>query len=151
MRKNKKITVLIIVIILAGVYTYLISGTKLDEKDISWLTETPIVNRGLDNGDTPENSIKAFKQAIDKSYAIELDVQITKDKKLIVFHDDDLSRLTNDNRKLKDVNYEELKDLKFENTNETNPTLEEVVQLVNNQVPLIIEIKYGEDIEGLCN
>lgn len=153
MRKNKKITVMIIVailIILSGVYTYLISGVKLDEKDISWLTETPIAHRGLDNGDTPENSIRAFKEAINKSYAIELDVQFTKDKKLIVFHDDDLSRLTNDNRKVKDVNYEELKDLKLENTNEAIPTLEEVVQLVNNKVPLIIEIKDGEDIEGLC-
>ncbi|MDD7756189.1 MAG: glycerophosphodiester phosphodiesterase family protein [Clostridiales bacterium] len=103
----------------------------------------------MDNGSIPENSMAAFRNAIEKGYTIELDVQFTKDKELIVFHDDDLSRLTNDNRKVKDVNYQELKNLKLENTDEKIPTLKEVVEMVDNQVPLIIEIKDGEDIIGL--
>ena len=152
MEKSRKITLLImtvIVVILAGVYYYLISGDNLAEKEVSWIVETPIAHRGLDNGSIPENSMAAFRNAIEKGYTIELDVQFTKDKELIVFHDDDLSRLTNDNRKVKDVNYQELKNLKLENTDEKIPTLKEVVEMVDNQVPLIIEIKDGEDIIGL--
>ena len=152
MEKSRKITLLImtvIVVILAGVYSYLISGDNLEEKEVSWIIETPIAHRGLDNGSIPENSMAAFLNAIEKGYTIELDVQFTKDKELIVFHDDDLSRLTNDNRKVKDVNYQELKNLKLENTDEKIPTLKEVVEMVDNQVPLIIEIKDGEDIIGL--
>ncbi|MDD5879513.1 MAG: glycerophosphodiester phosphodiesterase family protein [Clostridiales bacterium] len=152
MERIKKTTLLIvtvIVVILAGIYSYLISGDNLEEKEVSWIIETPIAHRGLDNGSIPENSMAAFRNAIEKGYTIELDVQFTKDKELIVFHDDDLSRLTNDNRKVKDVNYQELKNLKLENTDEKIPTLKEVVEMVDNQVPLIIEIKDGEDIIGL--
>ena len=152
MEKSRKITLLImtvIVVILAGIYSYLISGDNLEEKEVSWIIETPIAHRGLDNGSIPENSMAAFRNAIEKGYTIELDVQFTKDKELIVFHDDDLSRLTNDNRKVKDVNYQELKNLKLENTDEKIPTLKEVVEMVDNQVPLIIEIKDGEDTIGL--
>lgn len=152
MGKSRKTTLLIvtvIVVILAGIYSYLISGDNLEEKEVSWIIETPIAHRGLDNGSIPENSMAAFRNAIEKGYTIELDVQFTKDKELIVFHDDDLSRLTNDNRKVKDVNYQELKNLKLENTDEKIPTLKEVVEMVDNQVPLIIEIKDGEDIIGL--
>lgn len=152
MERIKKTTLLIvtvIVVILAGIYSYLISGDNLEEKEVSWIIETPIAHRGLDNGSIPENSMAAFRNAIEKGYTIELDVQFTKDKELIVFHDDDLSRLTNDNRKVKDVNCQELKNLKLENTDEKIPTLKEVVEMVDNQVPLIIEIKDGEDIIGL--
>ena len=152
MERIKKTTlsiVTVIVVILAGVYSYLISGDNLEEKEVSWIIETPIAHRGLDNGSIPENSMAAFRNAIEKGYTIELDVQFTKDKELIVFHDDDLSRLTNDNRKVKDVNYQELKNLKLENTDEKIPTLKEVVEMVDNQVPLIIEIKDGEDTIGL--
>ena len=152
MERIKKTTLLIvtvIVVILAGIYSYLISGDNLEEKEVSWIIETPIAHRGLDNGSIPENSMAAFRNAIEKGYTIELDVQFTKDKELIVFHDDDLSRLTNDNRKVKDVNYQELKNLKLENTDEKIPTLKEVVEMVDNQVPLIIEIKDGEDTIGL--
>ena len=152
MEKSKKITLSImtvILVILAGIYFYLISGDNIAEKEVSWIVETPIAHRGLDNGSIPENSMAAFRNAIEKGYTIELDVQFTKDKELIVFHDDDLSRLTNDNRKVKDVNYQELKNLKLENTDEKIPTLKEVVEMVDNQVPLIIEIKDGEDIIGL--
>ena len=152
MERIKKTTlsiVTVIVVILAGIYSYLISGDNLEEKEVSWIIETPIAHRGLDNGSIPENSMAAFRNAIEKGYTIELDVQFTKDKELIVFHDDDLSRLTNDNRKVKDVNYQELKNLKLENTDEKIPTLKEVVEMVDNQVPLIIEIKDGEDIIGL--
>ena len=147
----KKLASLILAIaILTGIYIYAISGQKLDEKDISWLIETPIAHRGIDNKNSPENSMKAFQNAIDKGYGIELDVQFSKDKELVVFHDNKLSRLTGDKRRVKDVNYAELKNLKLKGTNETIPTLKEVTHLINGQVPLLIEIKDGKEVDKLA-
>ena len=59
--------------------------------------------------------MESFKKAIENNYAIELDVQLTKDKELVVFHDSNLERLTGDKRDVKDVEYKELKSLKLKN------------------------------------
>ena len=144
------ISTISIVVLLFITYLFAIQGEKSNSTDISWITEIPIAHRGLDNGDIPENSMQAFKNAIEKGYAIELDVQLTKDKQLIVFHDSNLLRLTGDSRDINDVNYEELKNLKLENTNETIPTLKEVLDLVDDQVPLLIEIKTGKEAKELA-
>ena len=149
MKKNKRLTItliLAVIIIFVGIYIFAISGEKLDERETLWLFEIPIAHRGFDNGDIPENSMEAFQNAIDRGYGIELDVQLTKDNEVIVFHDTNLKRLTGDDRDVKDITYEELKSLNLENTKEKIPTLREVIELVNNQVPLIVEIKEVEDI-----
>lgn len=149
--KNKKISVITgVVIVLISIYAYLISGEKIDDKKAIWLVESPIAHRGLRNGDIPENSIKSFKKAMEKNYTIELDVQLTKDKKLVVFHDDNLKRMTNCDKKVKDVNYQDLKKLRLENTDEKIPTLKEVINLVDNKVPLLIEIKNSDDVKSVC-
>lgn len=141
MKKYILITLSIVVVALIGTYLFAIQGDSSPKKDISWLTKTPIAHKGLHSADIPENSIKAFKKAIEKGYIIELDVLLTKDKEVVVFHDNNLERLTGDKRDLKDVNYDEVKNLKLKGTNETIPTLKEVLEFVDNQVPLLIEIK----------
>ena len=66
-----------------------------------------IAHRGIHNNtNTPENSIKAFKLALEKNIAIELDVRISKDNKLIVFHDENLKRMANINRNIEELLYE---------------------------------------------
>lgn len=153
MKKNKKIITLLsllTLVCLVSAYIYVIQGEKLDTVKNSWIIDMPIAHRGLDNGSVPENSMESFKKAIENNYAIELDVQLTKDKELVVFHDDNLERITGDTRDVKDVEYEELKSLKLENTKETIPTLREVVELVNNKVPLLVEIKDGENAKELA-
>jgi len=90
------ISTISIITLLFITYLFAIQGEKSNSTDISWITEIPIAHRGLDNGDIPENSMQAFKNAIEKGYAIELDVQLTKDKQLVVFHDSNLLRLTGD-------------------------------------------------------
>ena len=149
-KKYKLLILALLVFIIIFAYIFSIQGNKQGEKDISWIREIPIAHRGLDNGDTPENSMEAFKKAIEKGYAIELDVQLTKDKELIVFHDSNLERLTKDKRDVADVTYDKIKSLKLENTNETIPTLKEVLELVDNKVPLLIEIKTGASAKELA-
>ena len=64
-------------------------------KNNSWLTNKYIAHRGLfDNKLIPENSIAAFEKAVENKFAIEMDVQMTKDGVLVVFHDDDMFRMT---------------------------------------------------------
>mgnify|MGYP000060368874 FL=1 len=109
--------------------------------DLNWLTKTPIAHRGLHNENAPENSLSAFKNAIDNGYNIELDVQVTKDKKLIVFHDYTLKRIFNIKKHVKNCTLSELKELKFPNTNESIPTYQEVLDLVNSKTGILCEIK----------
>lgn len=118
----------------------------MKSKIMDWITKIPISHRGLHKGvDTPENSILSFKKAIEKKYAIELDVIITKDKKIVVFHDEDLLRLCSSNKYISNEKYDSLKNFNLYKTSEKIPLFSEVLTLVAGQVPLLIEIKnHGE-------
>ena len=109
----------------------------------TWLTTTPIAHRGLHDGNhtVPENSLSAFAKAIKASYPIELDVQIIKDGTVIVFHDTDLKRACHLSKKTKSLRKEELSACTLFKTTQTIPTLQEVLDFVKGQVPLLIELK----------
>ncbi len=110
-----------------------------------WLLSRPIAHRGLHDKKVPENSLAAFQRAINKNMPIELDVQLTADDEVVVFHDRNLQRMTGLNQKVKNTKLNEIRQLKLLKTKETIPTLAEVLQVVRCQVPLLIEIKsrYG--------
>ena len=65
-------------------------------RKIEWLDKYPIAHRGYHNQEVPENTLEAFKLAVDNNYAIELDIQFTKDYQIVVFHDDDFIHLLDD-------------------------------------------------------
>lgn len=113
---------------------------------MKWIKDKPIAHRGLHKGfEVPENSMHAFKRAINSNYGIELDVRLTKDEKVIVFHDKNLIRLCADRRKIRTQNYTAIKNIKLYNSNETIPLLSDVLNLVKGKVPIIIEVKnYAE-------
>ena len=71
-----------------------------------------IAHRGVFNNiDIPENSIKAFSEAVKLGYAVEFDVQLTLDNVLVVFHDDNLLRMTGYDLDIQNTTYvENLKD-----------------------------------------
>lgn len=107
-----------------------------------FLKKKTITHRGIyDNKKIVENTIGAFKKAINKGYIIELDLHLTKDKKIVVFHDDKLERLSNKKGYIKDKTFDELKKIKLLNTDNYIPSFEEVLNLVNGRVPLLIELK----------
>lgn len=141
------------IIILLVVYIFLIYGDKKDTDETEWLTSTKFAHRGLysDDGMIPENSLEAFNKAIENNYGIELDVSFTKDKKTVVFHDDNLLRMTGLNKKISDCTLEEIESLYLNGTDYKIPTFNEVLDLVDDKVPLIIEIKSNRDRDGLCN
>ena len=100
-----------------------------------------IAHRGLHDKDTPENSMGAFKKALEKDIAIEFDVHLLKDNKIVVFHDNNLKRMTGIDKKINELSYDEIKDIKLSNSDEKIPLLEDVLKLVNGKVLLDIELK----------
>ena len=134
--------IVVAILFIAGFFgvNYARNGQKV-EQDISWLKDYRIAHRGLHDEESMENSMSSFEKAIKSNKTIELDVHLSKDGQVMVFHDEDLKRVTGLDKKLADCTVEELQQLKLGNTDETIPTLKEVLALVNGQVPLLIEIK----------
>ena len=89
----------------------------------------------------PENSMPAFERAVNCGYPIELDVQVTKDTQIVVFHDYTLGRMCGIDLPLEEKTYEELQTLSLQNTGEKIPLFSDVLKMVNGRVPLLIEIK----------
>lgn len=116
---------------------------------MDFLFDNLIAHRGFHNleKNIPENSIKAFKEAIKNNYIIELDLHRTKDNKLVVFHDYNLKRVCGINKEIESCTYKELSKLYLFNTSSKIPLFSEVLKLVNDQVPLLIELK-GKDKYG---
>ena len=111
----------------------------------SWLYSRPIAHRGLWGGDIVENSVTAYKAAADNCYPIEIDVFLTTDNEIVCFHDDTLTRMTGANGKVTEKTLAELKALSLNGTDEKIPTLQEVLDICRNKVPLLIEIKDQEN------
>ncbi|MGN1296607.1 MAG: glycerophosphodiester phosphodiesterase family protein, partial [Candidatus Aphodocola sp.] len=113
-------------------------------KDLEFLSRSLIAHRGYHNNKKgiPENSVLAFKKAIDNKYLIELDVRLTKDKKLVVFHDGNLKRVCGVNKRVKDLTYRELLKYNLFDTTLKVPLFSDVIKLVNGKVPILIETKY---------
>ena len=110
-----------------------------------------IAHRGIHNNeDIPENSMKAFKLALDKKYNIEFDIHVTKDSKLVIFHDDNLERMTGTDRLVEDLTLAEIKELKLLNTKEKIPEFRELLDLVSGKVLLDIEIKSTKKVKLVC-
>lgn len=104
-------------------------------------------HRGLHtkNQSIMENSIESFKLSVKKGYGIELDVQLSLDQEVIVFHDKTLKRLFNNESELIKLTSKEL------TQTYSIPTLKSVLDLVNGEVPLIIELKvHHNNIRELC-
>lgn len=106
-----------------------------------WLRNVKIAHRGLHDDESPENSLSAYQKAADKKLAIEIDVHLTTDDRIVVFHDDTLKRMTGVDKKITDCSLPELKSLKLGKSEETIPTLEEVLVVCEGKSPLLIEIK----------
>ncbi len=141
------IVVLEIILIMMGVVAvlYLLAimpklskNPRMEDLD-GWL----YAHRGLhdNHSNAPENSLRAFELAVERGYGIELDVQLTKDLVPVVLHDYNLKRVCNEDFKVSEHTYEELKRFHLFMSQEKVPTLEEVLSLVNGKVPLIIELK----------
>lgn len=135
--------------LLFGIYFIIAMPRLKDRADMDMLV-TDYAHRGLWGDGCPENSMSAFARAIDIGVGIELDVQLSADKRVVVFHDADLLRICGVDRKVSSMNYSELSKLKLLATEQTLPTLAEVLKLVDGKVPLLIELKGKDRDTEIC-
>ena len=116
-------------------------------QDYKWLTDVFVAHRGLFDNEKgiPENSLPAFELAVKNGFAIEMDVQASKDGVLVVFHDDTLKRMTGAEGKLSDYTFEQLRELRLLGTDCQIPTFEEFLTVASG-VNLVVEIKTHSNI-----
>ena len=100
-------------------------------------------HRGLHNRDKgiPENSLAAFRAAVEHGYGAELDVHLLRDGNLAVIHDSLLERVTGQSGRIEDLTTDDLKNYRLCGTEETIPTFREVLDTFAGKTPLIIELK----------
>jgi glycerophosphoryl diester phosphodiesterase len=108
----------------------------------TWLSTTPVAHRGLYGAGVPENSLAAFKAAAAAGYAIELDVRLSSDRRLVVIHDRNTRRLTRHDLVVTDTPASQLTKLRLQGTVQTISLLEDVLKTVRGRVPVLIEVKY---------
>ena len=88
-----------------------------------------------------ENSLTAFKRAKEHGFGIELDLRMSKDGEIVVIHDADLERVTGFSGRVSELTLEEIKSKPLIGSDDTVPTLGEVLELINGEIPLLFEIK----------
>lgn len=88
-----------------------------------------------------ENSMTAFARAKEKGFGIELDVRVSKDGEVVVFHDADVKRVTGAEGRVCELTLAQLRELSLMETNDTVPTLNEVLELIDGAVPILVELK----------
>jgi glycerophosphoryl diester phosphodiesterase len=115
------------------------------------LIAKPFAHRGLHGAGRIENSRGAFVAAIEAGHGIELDVQASADGEAMVFHDYELDRLTDGEGALRTLGAAGLGRIRLRGSDETIPTLGEILAVVAARVPLLIEVKSpGRQVGALC-
>lgn len=142
------ILLLILLYLLVLIRTY--PRTPHDERVLCDYAHRGLHGTAASETAVPENSLAAFKLAAEKGYGIELDIQLSRDGEVMVFHDYSLERMTGREGKLCDYSADELCAMTLCGTEERIPRFAEVLKLVDGRVPLLIELK-GESLSTeLC-
>ncbi|WEK49529.1 MAG: glycerophosphodiester phosphodiesterase family protein [Candidatus Kaistia colombiensis] len=113
----------------------------------AWLTARPIAHRAYHDAASGrvENTLSAVRAAIDRNFAIEVDLQLTADGAVVVFHDDTVDRLLQATGRVDAMSLASLKATAFKQGGDRVPTLAELLETVDGKVPLVIELKSNWD------
>ncbi|MBQ9860125.1 MAG: glycerophosphodiester phosphodiesterase [Clostridia bacterium] len=129
-----------VAVVVAGLYLFLVSPAK--RRSIAPFDTYRYAHRGLHSGDSrvPENSLAAFRRAAEAGLAVELDVRLSADGQVVVFHDNTLLRMCGIDKRVDALTYAELKDLTLLDSGESIPLLSEVLAVLDG-APLLCEFK----------
>ncbi len=134
------IPVLILLCLLAVLYLFCLAGRN-HHPMLPKLRGWEYAHRGLHNAQRPENSMAAFRAAVEKGYGVELDIHLLKDGSLAVFHDGTLKRMAGEDIKVEDLTAADLSKYPLAGTQETIPLFEDVLALFAGKVPMVVELK----------
>jgi len=110
---------------------------------VNWLKDLPFAHRGLHDASAVvfENSLSACAEASDAGYNMEVDLQPSSDQIPMVFHDYQLDRMTNSHGEVRQVCAEDLRKLKLKESEDTIPTLRELLDLIQGKAGILLELK----------
>lgn len=129
------------------IYLFLIKTSSSNE--LSKYEGALFAHRGLHNEKMAENSISAFLASAERGFGIELDVRLSLDGEVVVFHDDDLRRVCGVDKNVCDLTAAELSALSLSGTDEGVPRFCDVLAAISGRVPLLIEIKENREDTGI--
>ena len=136
----------------AGAFAFLVAPGRATRAQKAPFLCRNYAHRGLhtEDGSVPENSLPAFRAAAEAGYAVEMDVHLTADDQLVVFHDDTLERMCGVQGVIDDFTLAELRALRLGKTECVIPTFAEALEALGGRVPLLLEVKRGHDNRRLC-
>lgn len=145
------IAVVILLVLIAALF-WLVAGRKPSHEAYAPFQNLYVTHRGLHSKDlsVPENSLAAFKAAAEAGYGIELDLQLSSDGEVMVFHDDSLKRVCGVEGLVEETPAEVLKSTPLHGTEQTVPLFKSVLELVAGRSPLIVELKHSTRTDELC-
>lgn len=129
--------------ILAALFLFCIAPARC--RNTAPFKTTFFAHRGLhtENGEAPENSLTSFERARQAGYGVELDVQFTADRQIVVFHDKDLKRMCGIDKRVDELSYAQLSALTLQGGQEHIPLLKDALEILAS-TPLLCEFKsYG--------
>ena len=135
-----------------AVPVYMVAPGRLSKEKKKLFTGIYYAHRGLHTQDmsVPENSLEAFRLAAQAGYGAELDVQLSKDGQVVVFHDDTLNRVCGVDARVDEKTFDELEQLSLCGTEHRIPLFSEVLKTYNGASSLIVELKTGRRNDELC-
>lgn len=134
------IALFIIIILLVLLYVLFLAGRR-SHPGMAELKKWSFAHRGLHDDSKPENSMAAFRAALEGGFGAELDVHLLADGNLAVFHDSDLQRVTGQSGVIEALTIQQLKNFHLNGTAQTIPEFRQVLELFAGKAPLIVELK----------
>lgn len=128
---------------------YLILIAPGAKKNIKTFKNISFAHRGLHGDGRAENSMSAFRAAVDAGYGIELDVRLSSDGRLVVFHDDTLERVAGVEGRVDAYTAEQLGTMSLSGTVDGVPLFSDVLETVAGKVPLLVEIKEDPGVSSV--
>ena len=148
------IWLILVLVLLAAAFLFLVFPARASREARAPFEHRAYAHRGLYSLDqsVPENSLTAFRRAVESGYGAELDVQLTKDSQVVVLHDDDLKRACGVDGRICDFTLEELRAFPLFGTDERIPLFSDVLEIFDGKQPLIVELKSAApNVKELCD
>lgn len=137
-------TVIILVIAVILVYLFMLMG-RTGHPGLAQLRGWNYAHRGLHSDNVPENSMAAFRAAMDGGYGIEFDLHLLADGNLGVMHDSSLKRTVGADITMEELKTEDLQKYHLGGTDQTIPEFRQILELFDGKAPLIVELKSAGD------
>ncbi|MBR0508176.1 MAG: glycerophosphodiester phosphodiesterase [Clostridia bacterium] len=141
-----------VLVVLFALYCFFVCPRRADAVKKAPFQGLMAAHRGLYEKDQsiPENSLEAFRRAAENGYGVELDVQLTRDGEVVVFHDDTVDRMTENKGRVDGFTLAELEAMPLKGTEHRVPLFTDVMAVLDGVSPTIVELKSTENYPELC-